>query len=205
MKTFLAWFNNAPKDLDGLLRAGLAHAWFEVVHPYEDGNGRVGRALLDRALAQDENRSTRLYSMSARFESERDEYYDALGALSTGTLDVTPWLRWFLEQVEVAAKSSEDTVNRVVSKAQYWVRHAEIVLNERQKKALNVLLDAGPQGFVGGMTNKKYASLTKTSAPTAQRDLAELVEKGCLVLTGAGRSVRYELPGSALSSRHGHT
>jgi len=205
MKTLLAWFNNAPKDLDGLLRAGLAHAWFEVVHPYEDGNGRVGRALMDRALAQDENRSTRLYSMSARFEAERDAYYDALGAFSTGTMDVTPWLQWFLVQIEAAAKSSEHTVNRVLSKAQYWARNAEVILNERQKKALNVLLDAGPQGFVGGMTNKKYASLTKTSAPTAQRDLADLVGKGCLVLTGAGRSVRYELPRSALSSRHGQT
>jgi Fic family protein len=194
MKTFLAWFNNPPKDLDGLLRAGLAHAWFEAIHPYEDGNGRVGRALLDRALAQDENRSTRLYSMSARFESARDAYYDALGTFSTGTMDVTPWLHWFLVQVEAAAKTTEQTVNRVVSKAQYWVRHAQVILNERQKKALNVLLDAGPQGFVGGMTNKKYAHLTKTSAPTAQRDLAELVEKGCLVLAGAGRSVRYELP-----------
>ena len=195
MKTFLAWFNNAPKDLDGLLRAGLAHAWFEVVHPYEDGNGRVGRALLDRALAQDENRSTRLYSMSARFESGRDAYYDALGAFSTGTMDVTPWLQWFVVQVEAAAKSSEHTVNRVVAKARYWARHAEVILNERQKKALNVLLDAGPQGFVGGMTNKKYASLTKTSPATAQRDLAELVEKGCLTLAGAGRTSRYELPG----------
>ena len=195
MKTFLAWFNNAPKGLDGLLRAGLAHAWFEVVHPYEDGNGRVGRALLDRALAQDENRSTRLYSMSARFESGRDAYYDALGVFSTGTMDVTPWLQWFVVQVEAAAKSSEHTVNRVVAKAQYWARHAEVILNERQKKALNVLLDAGPQGFVGGMTNKKYASLTKTSPATAQRDLAELVEKGCLTPAGAGRTVRYELPG----------
>ena len=194
MKTFLAWFNDTPKDLDGLLRAGLAHAWFEVVHPYEDGNGRVGRALLDRALAQDERRSTRLYSMSARFESERDAYYDALGAFSSGTLDATPWLRWFLAQVEAAAKSSEHTVNRVVGKAQFWMRHAEVALNERQKKALNVLLDAGPDGFVGGMTNKKYASLTRTSPATAQRDLAELVEKGCMVATGAGRSVRYELP-----------
>jgi len=194
IKAFLAWFNNPPKGLDGLLRAGLAHAWFEVVHPYEDGNGRVGRALLDRALAQDENRSTRLYSMSARFESGRDAYYDALGAFSTGTMDATPWLQWFVVQVEAAARSSEHTVKRVVSKAQYWVRHAEMILNERQKKALNVLLDAGPQGFVGGMTNKKYASLTKTSPATAQRDLAELVEKGCLTLAGAGRTVRYELP-----------
>jgi len=193
MKKFLEWFNHPPRDLDGLLRAGLAHAWFEVIHPYEDGNGRVGRALLDRALAQDENRSSRLYSMSARFESVRDEYYDALGAFSTGTVEVTPWLHWFLAQVATAARSSEHTVNRVISKAQFWVRNAELTLNERQKKALNVLLDAGPQGFIGGMTNKKYASLTKTSPATAQRDLAELVEKGCLVLTGAGRSARYEL------------
>jgi len=197
MKTFLAWFNSPPNNLDGVLRAGLAHAWFEVIHPYEDGNGRVGRALLDRALAQDESRSTRLYSLSARFESRRDEYYGALGAFSTGTLDATPWLQWFLVQLAAAAKSSEHTVNRVVCKAQYWARHSEVTLNERQKKALNVLLDAGPEGFVGGMTNKKYASLTKTSSATAQRDLAEMVAKGCLRLTGAGRSVRYELPPSS--------
>jgi Fic family protein len=203
MKTFLGWFNNPPKGLDGLLRAGLAHAWFEVVHPYEDGNGRVGRAVLDRALAQDENRSTRLYSMSARFESHRDEYYDALGALSAGSMDVTPWLQWFLVQVEAAAKTSEHTVNP--SKAQYWMRNAEVIVNERQKKALNVLLDAGPKGFVGGMTNKKYASLTRTSSATAQRDLAELVEKGCLVPTGAGRSVRYELPVRFNSTNDAHS
>jgi Fic family protein len=115
-----------------------------------------------------------------------------------GTMDVAPWLQWFLVQVEAAARSSEHTVNRVVAKAQYWARHAHVTLNERQMKALNVLLDAGPEGFVGGMTNKKYASLTKTSPATAQRDLAELVGKGSLVLTGAGRSVRYELPGSII-------
>lgn len=200
MKVLLEWFNHPPPELDGLLRAGLAHAWFELIHPYEDGNGRVGRALLDRALAQDENRSSRLYSLSARFEAVRDEYYDALGVLSTGTMDVTPWLRWFLAQVEVAAKSSEQTVTHVLSKARYWVRHAGATLSERQKKALNLLLDAGPAGFVGGMTNKKYASLTKTSPATAQRDLAELVSQGCLVQTGGGRSVRYELPGGASES-----
>lgn len=194
MKTFLAWFNDPPEELDGLLRAGLAHAWFEAIHPYEDGNGRVGRALLDRALAQDENRSTRLYSMSARLEAKRDDYYEALGRFSTGSLDVTSWLRWFVEQTEAAANASESTFRRVVTKAHYWMRHADVALNERQKKALNVLLDAGPGGFLGGMTNKKYASLTRTSPATAQRDLADLVAKGCLAATGAGRSVRYELP-----------
>jgi Fic family protein len=194
MKTFLAWFNDPPEELDGLLRAGLAHAWFEAIHPYEDGNGRVGRALLDRALAQDENRSTRLYSMSARLEAKRDDYYEALGRFSTGSLDVTSWLRWFVEQTEAAANASESTFRRVVTKAHYWMRHSDVALNERQKKALNVLLDAGPGGFLGGMTNKKYASLTRTSPATAQRDLADLVAKGCLAATGAGRSVRYELP-----------
>jgi Fic family protein len=195
MEDFLAWFNAPPAGLDGVLRAGLAHAWFELVHPFEDGNGRVGRALLDRALAQDEGRAARLYSMSARFAAVRDEYYDALGKLSRGSLDATEWLAWFLAQLEAAAKSSELTVQKVLFKARYWVKHASKPLNERQKKALNALLDAGPRGFVGGLTNKKYAGLTHTSPATAQRDLAQLVESGCLVLVGAGRGARYELPG----------
>jgi Fic family protein len=194
MAAFLKWFATPPKGLDGLIRAGLAHAWFELIHPFEDGNGRVGRALLDRALAQDERRSMRLYSMSARFEAVRDEYYEALGALSRGTLDVTAWLQWFLEQTRAAAKSSEKTVEHVLFKARYWVQHSHKPTNERQRKALNALLNAGPGGFVGGLTNRKYANLTKTSPATAQRDLAELVKLQLLVLTGAGRSARYELP-----------
>ncbi len=194
MKKFLSWFNAVPSGLDGLLRAGLAHAWFELIHPFEDGNGRVGRALLDRALAQDEARSSRLYSMSAQLEAVRDEYYDALGEMSRGGLDVTAWLRWFLVQVEAAARSSDATVQRVLFKARYWTQHAAKPLNERQRKALNALLDAGPGGFIGGMTNRKYASLTRASPATAQRDLAQLVELGCLVLAGAGRAAHYELP-----------
>jgi Fic family protein len=133
--------------------------------------------------------------MSARFAAVRDEYYDALGKLSRGSLDATEWLAWFLAQLEAAAKSSELTVQKVLFKARYWVKHASKPLNERQKKALNALLDAGPRGFVGGLTNKKYAGLTHTSPATAQRDLAQLVESGCLVLVGAGRGARYELPG----------
>lgn len=194
MEDFLSWFNAPLAGIDGVLRAGLAHAWFELIHPFEDGNGRVGRALLDRALAQDESRAARLYSMSARFAAVRDEYYDALGALSRGGLDATEWLAWFLAQLEAAAKSSEQTVQKVLFKARYWVKHAAKPLNERQKKALNALLDAGPGGFVGGLTNKKYAGLTHASPATAQRDLAQLVEVGCLVLVGAGRGARYELP-----------
>jgi Fic family protein len=193
MRSFVEWFNRPPANLDGLLRAGLAHAWFELIHPYEDGNGRVGRALLDMALAQDERRSIRFYSMSARLMMKRDDYYSALERASTGSLDLTEWLSWFLEQVEAAMASSEWLVNAVLRKAQFWVAYAREEFNERQLKALNRMLDAGPEGFVGGMTNKKYQHLTGSSAATGQRDLADLVKKGCLIHTGSGRSVRYEL------------
>jgi len=193
LKRFLGWFNRPPEDVDGLLRAGLAHAWFELIHPFEDGNGRVGRALLDRALAQDENRSSRLYRLSARFMSVRGEYYDALQALSRGDLDATDWLKWFLEQVVAACGESAGTVERVLQKARFWMQHAQSGLNARQRKALNALLDTGSGGFVGGMTNKKYAHLTHVSPATAQRDLAELAERGILRTEGAGRSVRYVL------------
>ncbi|MEO8063933.1 MAG: Fic family protein [Pseudomonadota bacterium] len=193
MVRFLTWFNAPPHGLDGLLRAGLAHAWFELIHPFEDGNGRVGRALMDRALAQDEGRSIRLYSLSARFMEVHDAYYAALEGASRGTLDVTNWLRWFLEQFLAASHASEKIVAHVVLKTRFWVKHSQSTLNTRQRKALNAMLDAGPQEFIGGMTNRKYAHLTKASPATAQRDLAALVELGCLVPTDAGRSARYEL------------
>jgi Fic family protein len=193
LKRFVQWFNAPPADLDGLLRAGVAHAWFELIHPFEDGNGRVGRALLDRALAQDENRSVRLYSLSARFMAARNEYYDALQALSRGTLDATDLLRWFLDQIVAACADSAHTVERVLAKSRFWMRHGQSRLNVRQQKALNALLDAGPDGFVGGMTNKKYAHLNRVSPATAQRDLADLAVRGVLKAQGGGRSSRYEL------------
>jgi Fic family protein len=193
IRRFVDWFNARPVDIDGLLRAGVAHAWFELIHPFEDGNGRVGRALLDRALAQDEGRSTRLYSLSARFMAVRSEYYDALQSLSHGTLDVTSWLLWFLDQVVAACSDSARTVERVLAKTRFWMRHGQSGLNTRQHKVLNTLLDAGSNGFAGGMTNKKYAHLNRVSPATAQRDLAELTARGILIIRGAGRSVRYEL------------
>jgi Fic family protein len=193
LKRFLDWFNNPPEGVDGLARAGLAHAWFELIHPFEDGNGRVGRALLDRALAQDEHRPSRLYSLSARFIVVRSEYYEALQALSRGDLDVTDWLKWFLKQVVAACTESAGTVERVLHKARFWMHHLKSGFNVRQRTVLNTLLDAAPDGFVGGMTNKKYAHLTHTSPATAQRDLAELVERGILRMEGGGRSVRYLL------------
>ena len=193
MRQFLDWFSRPAGALDGLVRAGLAHLWFEIIHPYEDGNGRVGRALLDMALAQDERRTTRLYSMSARFMDRRDDYYSMLQSASSGPLDATPFLAWFLEQVEEAVRSSETVVDAVLRKARFWMAHSRNELNEREAKAMNCMLDAGPKGFEGGMTNKKYQSLTKASAATAQRDLADLVAKGCLTPVGTGRAARYEL------------
>lgn len=195
LRRLIDWFNKPPPGLDGFVRAGLAHAWFELIHPFEDGNGRVGRALLDRALAQDENRSARLYSLSARFMRVRSEYYTALEALSRGDLDTTGWLNWFLEQLVAGCHESAHVVERVLQKARFWMRHAQSGFNERQRKALNVLLDAGPEGFVGGMTNRKYGHLTGVSPATAQRDLSELVERAALRVQGAGRSVRYDIAG----------
>ncbi len=194
MHDFLTWYNTPPPELDGLLRAGLVHVWFELIHPFEDGNGRIGRAVLDRALAQDEHRAVRLYSVSARFMTVRDEYYGALERASRGSLDLTSWLVWFLNQFEAAVRDSERLLERVTHKARFWIQHSQDPLNGRQRKALNVMLDAGPGGFVGGMTNRKYSHLTKTSPATAQRDLAELVVLKCLALVGAGRAARYELP-----------
>ena len=194
MKLFLTWFNTPPKGLDGLLRAGIAHAWFELIHPFEDGNGRVGRAILDRALAQDEARPSRLYSLSTRFMAVRDDYYRALERLSTQSLDATDWLQWFLEQVATACGSSEQTVQRVLYKARFWMRHGQARINDRQRKAINLMLDAGSEAFVGGMTNRKYAHLNRVSPATAQRDLAELAESGVLRLSGGGRAARYDLP-----------
>ena len=193
MRRFLKWFNAPPQDLDGLLRAGLAHAWFEILHPFEDGNGRVGRAVADVALAQDEGRSVRLYSLSQTLMANRDEYYAQLEHLSRGNLDVTSWLAWFTGQFEAAARRSENTIGHVLQKARFWLHHAQTPLNDRQRKALNRMLDAGPGGSERGMTNRKYASLTKSSPATAQRDLAELVAKQCLALVGGGRGARYEM------------
>lgn len=188
---FITWFNTPPKELDGLLRAGLAHLWFVTLHPFDDGNGRLARALTDMAICQDEQRSARLFSLSAQIMRERNAYYDALELTQRGGLDVTPWLAWFLEQVNGACESAEATVGKVLEKAKFWLCHQNISLNERQRKVLNRLLDAGAEGFAGGMNTRKYVSLTKASRATAYRELADLVEKGCLLQMGAGRSVSY--------------
>ena len=191
---FLAWFNAPPSGLDGLIRAGLAHLWFVTLHPFDDGNGRLARAVTDLAIAQDERQALRLFSLSAQILREREAYYAILERTQRGALDVTGWLQWFLQQVTAAADAAEHTIARTLAKARFWLRHQTTDLNPRQRKVLNRLLDAGADGFEGGMNTRKYGSLTRTSRTTAYRELTDLVAKGCLQPTGAGgRSASYVL------------
>ncbi len=192
---FVAWFNNPPSNLDALLRAGIAHLWLITLHPFDDGNGRVTRAVTDRALAQAERQSVRFYSLSAAIMARRNAYYRHLERTQSGNLDITTWLAWFLDALEEALQQALSRVGRVLVKAKFWQRHATKVLNERQIIVLNRLLDTTGDEFEHGINARKYQSLAKVSKATATRDLAELVHKGCLErLPGGGRSTRYTVP-----------
>jgi Fic family protein len=194
MKRFFRWWEKGRNDMDGILRAGVAHLWFVAVHPFEDGNGRIARTLTDMTLAQDENLSTRFYSLSSQIMAERDEYYEALGRTNKGAGEITEWLIWFLECMSRAILRSNELLVNVMQKTRFWKRHAQTVLNDRQRKAINRLLEAGTGGFEGGMTNRKYAGMTHISRATAQRELADLVGKGILRPNpGGGRSASYDL------------
>lgn len=194
LDAFLSWFNASPAGLDGLIRAGLAHFWFVTLHPFEDGNGRLARAIGDMALSQDEHLPMRLFSLSAQVLRERENYYRILEQTQRGSMDVTEWLAWFLMQVEASATAAEQTIAQTLNKARFWLRHQTTHLNERQRKVLNRLLDAGEEGFEGGINTRKYMSLTKTSRATAYRELADMVEKNCLQPAGkGGRSSGYTI------------
>lgn len=191
---FLAWFAGPPPGLDGLVRAGIAHLWFVTLHPFEDGNGRLARAITDMAVAQDERQPMRAFSLSAQILREREAYYEILERTQRGDADITAWLAWFLAQVESAADAAQATIGDTLAKARFWLRHQQTDLSERQRKVLNRLLDAGRGGSEGGMNTRKYMSLTHTSRATAYRELADLVDKGCLEPTGGGgRSASYRL------------
>lgn len=194
MQQFLTWWQCSYGAVEGLVRAGLAHLHFVTIHPFDDGNGRIARALTDMALAQDEKRRQRLYSMSAQIVAERNNYYDVLERTQKGSLDVTDWLQWFLGCLDRAIHRSDVHIDRAFGKARFWEAHAAAGLNQRQQKVINRLLDAGPGGFEGGLTNRKYVAMTHTSRETAKRDIAELVRKEILVRNpGGGRSVSYDL------------
>ncbi|MBM3266184.1 MAG: Fic family protein [Candidatus Sericytochromatia bacterium] len=192
LSRFLDWFGQRDPGRDGLVRAGLAHLWFVTIHPFEDGNGRLARAITDMALSQDEGRPFRAFSLSAQILRERDAYYEILERTQRSDLEVTAWLGWFLAQVASAAEASEATIARVLGKARFWLKHQGTPLNDRQRKVLNRLLDAGPGGFAGGLNTRKYVGMTRISRATAYRELTDMVAKGCLRQAGAGRSVKYE-------------
>jgi len=200
MQAFISWINTEDQ-LDGIIRAGLAHIWFVTIHPFDDGNGRIARTLTDMLLARDENNPKRFYSLSSQIMAERSEYYEILKSTQAGTGDITEWLKWFLECMNRAILNSNTLLKKVMTKARFWHEFAQIRLHERQTKVINRLLDEGAEGFEGGLKNKKYMGIAHTSRATAQRELADLVNKGILIkMPGGGRSASYDLDWEKWSS-----
>lgn len=189
MTRFLGWVNMPQPDEFALVRAGLGHLWFVTLHPFDDGNGRIARAIGDLLLARADASPQRFYSLSAQIQRERRAYYDILERTQKGGLDVTEWLRWFLAMLEEALDRAHHTLDAVLAKARFWQRAAGMALNARQVRVLNRLLD----GFEGKLNNQKWSALAKCSADTALRDLSELVQLDLLARTGAGRGTSYEL------------
>lgn len=193
---FLEWFeaSRTHAALDPLLRAGLAHFWFVTLHPFDDGNGRLTRAITDLALAQAEHQAIRFYAMSASILEDRAGYYRALETSQKNTLDVTDWLEWFLQTLLRSLRQAMAQIDRVLGKTRFWQHHQGQLLSAEQIKVLNRLLDGGERGFEDGISAAQYQSVAKVSKATATRHLADLLEKNCLIkLPGGGRSTRYQI------------
>lgn len=189
MVAFLAWFN-APLAIDPVLKAGIAHFWFVTVHPFEDGNGRIARAIADMALARADGSADRFYSMSSQIEAERKDYYLELESAQRGDVNITRWLEWFLGCLSRAIDGADATLGGVLNKARVWQRINRRPVNERQRHVINKMLS----GFKGFLSTSKYATLAKCSTDTALRDIRELLERGILVQNpGGGRSTSYRL------------
>jgi Fic family protein len=189
MQTFLDWFNG-DVAIDPVLKAGLAHLWFVTIHPFDDGNGRIARAIADMALARSEGSPQRFYSMSAQIREERGAYYRILEQTQKGTMDITPWMEWFLDCLGRAVDSAQTTLGAVLAKARFWERMGDVALNDRQRLVLNRLFD----GLEGKLTTSKYGKVAKCSQDTALRDIAFLIESGILARSPeGGRSTSYRL------------
>jgi len=189
MKQFLRWFKK-PGKMDPLMVAGLTHLWFVTIHPFEDGNGRIARAIADMALARSENTEQRYYSMSAQIRRDRKDYYTILERTQKGDLDITRWMDWFLNCLDRAIEGAQDTLSTVLNKAHFWERFAKQPLNQRQSKIMNKMLD----GFEGELTTSKWAKIAKCSQDTAYRDILDLINRGALQKDpGGGRSTSYSL------------
>lgn len=200
MAAWLAWFNDSLGRVDGVARAALAHLWLEAIHPFEDGNGRIGRAVVELALAQDLRSDQRLSSVSTQLLAARADYYAQLQA-ATGQpqLDVTAWVRWFAARVAAASEAANANIHTALRKTAFWaqVQAEHPQLSAAQRKALGKLFDAGPGGFVGGLSTEKYVNLTGVSRATAYRELTQLAAAGLLTRTGQGRGTRYVLAAGA--------
>lgn len=189
MTIFIDWFN-ADTGLDAVLKAAIAHLWFITIHPFDDGNGRIARAIADMQLAKADESSQRFYSMSAQIMLQRNPYYEILEKTQKGTLDISEWVLWFFNCINEALNSTELTLSKVLFKAQFWQNHATMNFNDRQKIMINKLLD----GFNGKLTSSKWAKIAKCSSDTALRDIQNLIEKNILKKESeGGRSTNYEL------------
>jgi Fic family protein len=189
MKVFLEWFNENT-ELDSVMKAGIAHFWYVTIHPFDDGNGRIARAITDLQLARSDQSKQRFYSMSAQIRKDRKEYYDILEKSQKGTLDITSWLEWFLACLDRALVSTEEVLSGVLRKAKFWEMHHGQPFNDRQRTMMNKLMDS----FEGKLTSSKWAKMTKTSQDTALRDIQDLLGRGILMKDPAGgRSTNYLL------------
>ncbi|RKZ01651.1 DUF4172 domain-containing protein [Candidatus Fermentibacteria bacterium] len=186
---FLNWFNKKP-DIDPVLKAGIAHLWFVTLHPFEDGNGRITRAITDMLLARSDGLPRRFYSMSSQIQKQRKSYYEILERTQKGKLDITEWINWFLNTLRKAIMNSEDTLSLITRKHRFWNTYGTRIKNERQKRLLNKLLE----GFTGNLTTSRWAKIAKCSQDTALRDIQDLIDKGILVQSSSGgRSTKYKL------------
>ena len=190
MERFINWVN-AESEVDEVVKAAITHLWFVTIHPFDDGNGRIARALTDMMLARSERTSKRFYSMSAEIKLMRSEYYEVLERTQRGDGDITEWLLWFLRCFDAALDSTEENLSAVLARARYWEHFAKEEINERQRKIINLQFD----GFFGKLTSSKWAKIAKCSSDTALNDIKDLLGKGMLVKNGeGGRSTNYSLP-----------
>lgn len=190
MDRFLSWLNDDGVVMDGVLRSAVAHLWFVTIHPFDDGNGRIARAISDMLLARSEDSAERFYSLSKQMLAQHGGYYDALRKAQHGSGDITDWLLWFLDRMKDALRETEGSMHNVLQKAAFWERHKGTQVNERQRVMINMLFD----GFYGKLTSSKWAKITKCSTDTALRDIRDLIEKGILTRDEAGgRNANYKL------------
>jgi Fic family protein len=198
MDAFIKWYNNTPSSL---IKAAITHLWFVIIHPLDDGNGRIARAITDMVLSQIESSHiSKLYTMSKSINDDRKSYYDALEH-TTGyikqqnPMDITLWCRWFFETLHKALLEAQQSLNYIIDKTKFWDKHKDDNLNARQTKVINKILDRGRENFLGGLSRKKYTIIADTTPATASRDIADLLEKGCIkqVEGTAGKGTRYEI------------